>query len=162
MLCEDLTSILSGRVAVVGVGNEDRGDDGAGPLVVRMLADAGIEHVIDSGTSPEIDTWRLRELMPDSVLFVDAVDFGGRPGDAALLPPGDMRKTALDTHRAALSITMEYLQSELKCRCFLLAVQPKRADYGAPMSDEVRRSAARIAEIVGQVIGPARNSSGQG
>lgn len=155
MLCEDLSSVLSGRVAVVGVGNEDRGDDGAGPLIAHMLADAGIEHAIDSGTSPELDTWKLRALMPDSVLFVDAVDFGGQPGDAALLPPGDMRKTAFDTHRAALSITMEYLQNELKCRCFLLAVQPKHVRYGAPMSDEVSRSAASIAEILGQAIGPA-------
>ena len=157
MLIEEIASKLAGKVIVVGVGDATRGDDGAGPLVVRLLEDGGVECAIDSGASPELDTWRLRELAPDSVLFVDAVDFDGAPGDAALLEPTDLRKTGFDTHRAPLKLTMEYLERDLKCRCFLLAIQPKDVKYGASMCDEVRRSAANLAEVLTSSILPRRS-----
>ena len=140
-------------MAVVGVGDVRRGDDGAGPLVIELLADAGLECVIDSGAAPELDTWRLRELAPGTVLFVDAVDFGGAPGDAALLSPGDLRASGFDTHRAPLRLTMEYLERDLECNCFVLAIQPKDVRHGAPMCDEVKRSAENLAGVLRAVIG---------
>jgi len=152
-LHEELASKLVGSVAVVGVGDVRRGDDGAGPLVIQLLAEAGVECVIDSGASPELDTWKLRELAPDTVLFVDAVDFGGAPGDAALLSPTDLRTSGFDTHRAPLRLTMEYLERGLECKCFVLAIQPKDARYGSPMSDEVKRSAANLAGGLRSIIG---------
>lgn len=152
MLIEEIASKLAGKVIVVGVGDAKRGDDGAGPLVVRLLEDGGVECAIDSGASPELDTWRLRELTPDSILFVDAVDFGGAPGDAALLRSSDLRKTGFDTHRAPLKLTMEYLERELNCECFLLAIQPRDVKHGAAMCDEVRRSAANLAEVLRQGV----------
>jgi len=152
LLHEELASKLSGSVVVVGVGDVGRGDDGAGPLVVRLLAEAGVECVIDSGASPELDTWKVRELEPDTVLFVDAVDFGGSPGDAALLEAADLRESGFDTHRAPLRLTMDYLEQDLECRCFLLAIQPKDVRRGAPMCDEVRRSASDLAELVREIV----------
>jgi len=143
-----LASKLSGNVVVVGVGDVGRGDDGAGPLVVRLLAEAGVECAIDSGASPELDTWKIRELEPDTVLFVDAVDFGGSPGDAALLDAADLRQSGFDTHRAPLRLTMEYLEQDLKCRCFLLAIQPKDVRRGAPMCDEVKQSASGLTDLL--------------
>lgn len=154
MLHEEFSSRLSGTVVVVGVGDVRRGDDGVGPLVTQLLADAGVENVIDSGVSPELDTWRLRELAPDSVLFVDAVDFGRAPGDVALLAPAELRTDAFDTHRAPLRLTMEYLECELKCRCFLLAIQPKDVRQGAQMSDEVECSAESVANVLVQHVLP--------
>ena len=140
-------------MAVVGVGDVRRGDDGVGPLVIQLLAEAGVECVIDSGASPELDTWRLRGLAPDAVLFVDAVDFGGAPGDAALLSPSDLRTSGFDTHRAPLKLTMEYLERELQCRCFLLAIQPRDVRHGAPMSGEVKRSVENLAGVLRTTIG---------
>lgn len=148
MLRKELVSNLNGRVVVVGVGDIGRGDDGAGPLVACMLAEAGVKQVIDGGTSPEIHTWRLRELHPDCVLFVDAVDFRGNPGDVALLQPGQLRSTGFDTHRAPLKLTMEYLEQELRCKCYLLAIQPRDVRRIACMCDEVRHSAASVAKML--------------
>jgi len=152
LLHEELASKLSGRVTVVGVGDVRRGDDCAGPLVIQLLAEAGIERVIDSGASPELDTWKLREMAPDTVLFVDAVDFGGAPGDAALLSPSDLRASGFDTHRAPLRLTMDYLERELQCKCFVLAIQPKDVRHGAPMCVEVKRSAEYLAGVLRSII----------
>jgi len=153
-LDQELASRVAGSVAIVGVGDDRRADDGVGPLVARLLEGAGFRGVIDSGASPELDTWRLRELMPDSVLFVDAVDFGGSPGDVALLTPAELRGSGFDTHRAPLKLTMEYLERDLGCRCLLLAVQPKDVRYGAVMCGEVRSSAASLAEALKDNVAP--------
>ena len=147
---DELASELPGRLAIVGVGDRDHGDDAVGSVVAEMLIRMGVPDVIDSGSAPELDTWRIREIAPDGVLFVDAVDFGGSPGDTALLKPDDLRGGAMDTHRAPLRVTMSYLERELGCKCRLLAVQPGDVRQGAPMCDEVRRSAAILAETLGR------------
>jgi hydrogenase 3 maturation protease len=113
-----------------------------------MLADRGLEGVVDSGVAPELDTWRIRELRPDNVLFVDAVDFGGKPGEVTLLAPADLRKIGFDTHRAPLKLTMEYLERDLGCKCYVLAIQPRDVRQGAPMCSEVKRSAANLVEVL--------------
>ena len=147
-LASELSSTLVGRVVVVGVGDVRRGDDGVGPLMAKLLAEAGIANVIDAGVSPELETWRIRELAPDVVLFVDAVDLGQSPGDVALLEPGDLRAEGFDTHRAPLRLTMEYLEAELGARCRLLAVQPGDARREAPMCPDVRRTAESLARML--------------
>lgn len=154
-LDQELLSRMTGKVAIVGVGDHERADDGVGPLIARLLSDSGLESVIDSGASPELDTWRLRNLMPDTVLFIDAVDFGGSPGDVAILAPNELRSSGFDTHRAPLKLTMQYLETDLGCRCTLLAVQPGDVRRGAPMCGEVRRSAELIAEVLRNAM-PAR------
>ena len=149
---DELASKLLGTVTIVGVGDTRQGDDGAGPMVAGLLAEAGVPRVIDAGVSPELETWRIRELAAETVLFVDAVDFGKSPGDAAVLEPADLRASGFDTHRAPLRLTMEYLQTELKCRCYLLAIQPKHVRLGSPMCEEVSETAARIAGMLSQIL----------
>jgi len=151
-IAEQLGLKLRGRVVVVGVGDSRHGDDGVGPLVAELLTDKGIEHAIDAGTSPEIETWRIRELDPDTVVFVDAVDLGAKPGDAAILEPDDLRAKGYDTHRAPLKLTMNYLAQELSCRCLLVAVQPMDVRQDAPMCAEVRRSARTLADVFAELI----------
>ncbi|MGC8861833.1 MAG: hydrogenase maturation protease [Armatimonadota bacterium] len=150
-LMVSLRSILSGKVVVVGIGDACRGDDGVGPLTVRLLAESGMENLIDAGVSPELETWRIREAAPDAVLFVDAVDFGGSPGDVAILEPGDLRAEGFDTHRAPLRLTMEYLEAELGARCRLLAVQPRDVRQGAAMCPEVRQSVQHLAAMIARI-----------
>ncbi|MDH7602720.1 MAG: hydrogenase 3 maturation endopeptidase HyCI [Armatimonadota bacterium] len=162
-LAEDLASEVfggdAGTVLVVGVGSEEHGDDGFGPLVVRLLKQIGGSgpvgnglEVLDAGPAPELETWRIRELAPGVVLFVDAVDFGGAPGDVALLKAEDLRATGFDTHRAPLRLTMQYIESELGARCRLLAVQPKNVRLGLQMCAEVRGAAEKLAWLIVQTF----------
>ncbi|MGB9588641.1 MAG: hydrogenase maturation protease [Armatimonadota bacterium] len=154
---DNLFTRLKGRVVVVGVGDLRHGDDGAGVLVAEALKELAIENVIDSGPSPELDTWRLREMCPDTVVFVDASDIKCDAGAVAILRPSDLRGIGFDTHRAPLRLTMEYLESELACKCFLVAIQPKNVELGAVMCDEVRSSALLVARILAMVV---RTASG--
>jgi len=148
MLRHDLNQILLGHTAIIGVGDVNHGDDAVGPMIARTLLDAGMLNIIESGQSPELDTWRIRELAPDAVLFVDAVDFGGSPGDAALLQADDLRSNGFDTHRAPLRLTMDYLERELGCKCLVLAIQPRDVRQGALMCDDVRSSCENVARMI--------------
>ena len=152
MFKEDLIAELRGCVVVVGVGDLDRGDDGVGCSVAQMLKDMAVDYVVDSGNLPELDTWRIREMSPDTLIFVDAVDIKGSPGDIAILYSNDLRSFAFETHHAPLRLTMEYLERELGCRCLLLAVQPANIGLGVPMSDKVRTSAVNLANILAEVV----------
>lgn len=149
LVCSDsLTSIFSGNVLIVGVGDREHGDDWAGSSVAELLEEAGVKNVIDSGTSPELDIWRFREAAPNTILFVDVVDFGGSPGDIALMEPDEMRNRGFDTHRAPIRLTMQYLESELGCRCLLLGIQPRDVRLGAAMCDDVRESVENLTTLI--------------
>ena len=154
-LREELKSKLRGELVVVGVGDSSHGDDGAGPMIAGLLAADGLRNVIDAGASPELETWRIREMGPDTVLFVDAVDFGGRPGDAALLEADQLRSSGFDTHRAPLRLTMNYLERELSCRCYLLGIQPEATGMAASMGEKVRHSVNSLAALLSEQAGRA-------
>lgn len=161
----ELESRLRGRVVVVGVGDSRHGDDGVGPLVVEILESADFKGAIDSGASPELDTWKLREMKPDTVLFVDAADFGGEPGDVSILDTESLRTEGYDTHRTPLKLTMEYLEQELDCKCLLLAAQPKDVRQGAAMCEDVRRAAETVAHILNDLLSAGHspaNTDGEG
>jgi hydrogenase maturation protease len=72
---------------VIGVGNEFRGDDAAGLLVVRRITEqqlSDIEVVESSGHSAAlIELWRGAEL----VVVVDAVSSGEKPGKVYRFEP---------------------------------------------------------------------------
>lgn len=147
-LIAELASRLQGRVVVAGVGNDSHGDDAAGPSVARALRAAGLATAVDCGPCPELETWRIRDLAPTTVLFVDAVDFGGQPGDVALLGKDDLRDEGWDTHRAPLRLTMHYLEKELSAQCWVLAIQPKETFVSAPMSPEVKQAVENLTGIL--------------
>lgn len=141
-------NVESPCVVIVGVGSLSHGDDGVGPMVAELLMESGVANVIDAGASPEVETWRIRELAPETVLFVDAVDLGALPGHAAVLRAEDLREDGFDTHRAPLRLTMQYLESELGCKCYVLAVQPKDVRQSACMCDEVRQAGQQLASVL--------------
>jgi len=145
MLWEELASECSDRTAVVGVGDADAGDGGVGPMVVDMLSKAGINTAINGGPSPELDVWRIRDLQPESVVFVDAVDFGGSPGDISLMRTEEIPEKTLDSRRCGLKTRLRCVEERLKAKCFLVAVQPDHVRPGLSMCDEVRYAASRVA-----------------
>ena len=96
----------------------------------------------------------IEKIAPDTVLYVDAVDFGGRPGDAAVLTAEDLRSSGFDTHKAPLRLTMDFVQQDIGCATYLLAVQPECVRYQAPMSDGVTRSVRNLAQILIEQLSP--------
>src|SRR5690606_4269264 len=90
------------RVAVVGIGHDLRGDDGAGVAVARLLhlelGSDGPVQVVVGGHAPENQVGALRRLRPALVLLVDAADMGAAPGSVRWLDWHDTTGFSASTH----------------------------------------------------------------
>ena len=132
-------------VCIIGVGNRDRGDDGVGSLLAERLARRHCGPIIDAGAVPENHLERVARAGSDTVLIIDAVDFGGDPGECRLLDPHQMGPSGLSSHALSLAMTAEYLKARTQARLALLAIQPVDIRPGSALSDSVSR-AAQMAE----------------
>ena len=64
-------------ILVIGVGNADRGDDGAGPEVAARLRMRGVQAIDHAGDGAALlDLWRCHSR----VIVVDAMNAGAAPG----------------------------------------------------------------------------------
>lgn len=75
---------------------------------------------------------------PDTLIIIDAVDFGGKPGEFRFLEAQDIKTVNLfATHNASISLTINYLQNNLKADIIILIIQPKNINFGDKLSREV-------------------------
>jgi len=156
---EALGGLLSQRTVIVGIGNDMRGDDAFGPMVVERLRGRVWADLIDAGVSPENCLGKLSALKPRVVLLVDAVDFDCAPGDMVLLDPAKLETTSFGTHASSLALLEQFLSTEGVTRIALLAVQPKNWQFGDAVSDEV---AAAVEKVIGLIEEADRGSAAGG
>jgi hydrogenase maturation protease len=135
----DLAARLAGRrYGVVGVGNVLRGDDGAGSSLVAILAGRGAAFpLVDACEVPENYGGWVEKQGLEAVVFVDAVDFGGAPGEWRIIPFEDLMLSASATHRLSLHFLIRYLTERWKGEPILVGVQPKKLKLGEGLSPEV-------------------------
>ena len=150
------------RVAVVGVGNTLRGDDGAGILVVRALAERlqGAPDVllIDGSTAPENFTGPLRRFRPDLVIEIDAAHLQQPPGTVAWVDWRDADGMSASTHTLPPSVLAGFLLADIGCRVSLLGIQPATLEMGDGMSPEVASAVGRLAEQIVTWLAGAKGS----
>ncbi|MBD3367395.1 MAG: hydrogenase maturation protease [Candidatus Eisenbacteria bacterium] len=147
-----LLDALRRPFVVLGVGNDLRGDDAAGSLVARALIERCPDRAFDGGQAPENYLGPLRRAGAETVLLVDAADFGGAPGEIRFLNPDDVESAGIATHGAPLGMLMRALSDELGVATMLLAVQAGQTRLGAPMSDEVRAACDEIIEGLSRAL----------
>jgi hydrogenase 3 maturation protease len=142
------------RIAVMGIGNDLRADDGAGTLVVRRLLkydyafDKAYIRVIQAGQAPENSTWILRGFDPHLILLIDAADMGEVPGTVHWIAMEDISGLSASTHSLPLSMLASYLEQEFDCQVALLGIQPASNAFGRPVSLEVLQA---VDEIVSEL-----------
>jgi hydrogenase 3 maturation protease len=140
------------RVAVVGVGNTMRGDDGAGILVVRALAsrlrDAPDVLLIDGSTAPENFTSPIRRFRPDLVIEIDAAHLEQPPGTVAWVDWRDADGMSASTHTLPPSVLARFLTTDLGCEMLLLGIQPATLDMGRGLSPEVEAAVVRLTDAL--------------
>jgi hydrogenase maturation protease len=146
------------RTVVIGIGNPDRGDDAAGPQVLRRLRGrlpAHVELIEEGGESIAL----LDQLQGcEAAYLIDACRSGGPPGalrriDARDCPlPPDSRECSTHGFGLAQALELGRALGLLPRRCVVYCIEGTSYDPGAPLSDPVRSAidtlAARlIAEI---------------
>ncbi len=156
-LPEQLAHILQSGVAVVGVGNVARGDDGFGVRLAERLREAPLpvagSRIVIAGLAPERIPTELRGGEFAHVLFLDAVEFGGEPGAVILLDSAAMsaRWPQVSTHRLSLGLLAQIIEAGGPTKAWLLGMQPESLAAGAGLSLKVRASAGLLADLFAEV-----------
>ncbi len=140
-----LKSHLRGKVLILGIGNTLRSDDGVGSILASRIKDKVPYIVYDAGTSPENYLGKIIKDKPETIIIVDAVDFGSSPGDYKTLEAGELKTVNLfSTHNASLSLTINYLQDNLKVDIIILIIQPKTIVFSDKLSPEISETLDKL------------------
>jgi hydrogenase 3 maturation protease len=135
--------------ALVAIGSPLRGDDGVGPYIAAGLSSTERWNVFDAGTNPENIVDAVIALRPCYVLFIDAADFGGEPGQARVIDKEQVSDTAVSTHMFPLRAVWELVERETNAEIRCVGIQPLDCSFREGLSADVRAAAEKI---VGELI----------
>jgi hydrogenase maturation protease len=138
---------------VIGVGNRDRGDDAAGPVVCDLVASAGLARVDTLVFEGSVLDLPMHWEPEDVVVLVDAAAPTGHPGrvtrvDAVahhVRPPSAASTHAIDVGSAVeLARVLGRLPAELS----IVGIEGVSFEFGDPLHPAVRRAAACVAAMI--------------
>jgi len=170
LAAESLARYLERRPTLVGIGNRWRADDAAGPEIVSRVVGRIAATCLDAGDAPERHLGEMVASRGEAILLLDAVDFGGAPGEIALFAAEDLSDRLSTTHTSSLRLLMRYLEAESGGEVLLVGIQPASVSFGSPMSAPVSASVEALAELLeaklgdqaGNALASARASQGSG
>ena len=141
---------------VVGCGNLLRGDDAAGPVLVRMLAERELRpgvRLIDGGTAGMDVAFAMRGAR--RVIVVDASAIGVEAGTVHRVPGSELMNLAPpegNLHRfrwdQALGFAQWLLKDEYPDDVTVWLVEGSSFDVGAPLTSAVESSLNTIADEI--------------
>lgn len=140
-----LTGKVSARTVIVGIGDVKKCDDGAGVKIAELIDGKVIAPVINCGRSPENHINPIRQRKPETVLMIDAIDMGLSPGSFKIINPRDIGDATFTARSASLKSFADLVFAETGAKVLILGIQPKKISFGVDLSEEVSRSAEKIA-----------------
>lgn len=132
-------SALADGVVVIGVGNELRGDDAAGPVLMRHLREAGLRVETCGGGADLLDLWQGAR----AAIVVDAVTTGAPAGTIHRFELGaqplHLSTTPTGTHALGLGDALELGRAlgRLPPRVIVYGIEAATFGLGEPMSQRV-------------------------
>lgn len=157
-----LAAILNGHTALVGVGNPEHGDDGAGVALAEELRAAGCANVFVAGATPEETAPVLARLGFERLLLMDAVEFGGQPGDTILLSSREIqsRFPQISTHKLSLGTLARMIEAERGVQVWLLGLQPA-ALKGSHLSPAMQATVQTLSGLLRGLLHPPPMNAAQ-
>jgi hydrogenase 3 maturation protease len=153
-LLESLARWRGSNAVILGIGNTLKGDDAAGPLVCERLSSRGLAKVIDAGAVPENYIGPVLKASPDVLFIVDAVDFGGHPGQIRVLAPEQIHELAFSTHALSLHLSIDLIRRERKLEVYVIGVQVATTKLGDCVSSPVRKAVETLADTLTELLQP--------
>ena len=133
------------NIVFVGMGNRIKGDDGVGIYISQELEKWGNLKVITAENSIENYLGKINKQNVDSIIFIDAVDFGEKPGFSRFITVNKLTNTTTNTHNLSLSTISQLLDAPFK---WVVGVQAADVGYGIGLSPQIKNTADSIIEII--------------
>ena len=140
----------AGKVAVLGIGSELRGDDAAGLIVAEELQKSKISKlkVFFGGTAPENLTGEIIKYKPTHIIIIDSADLDKDPGSVLLISSDDVGGISFSSHMMPIKMMADYLLRSIKCEIMVIGIQPETLEFGSSVSKEVEKSVKKISGII--------------
>jgi hydrogenase maturation protease len=149
-------------IAVIGCGNPTRGDDGAGPEVVRALASRGLAtdarvRLLDAGTDGMAVMFAARGC--STLVVIDACRSGADPGAVFEVPGHALahaHQPSLTLHDFrwdhALHAGRRIYGDAFPQDVTVLLIEAATTEYGMDLSPAVAHAAATVADRVATLV----------
>ena len=140
----------STKIALVGIGNEMRGDDVAGIAVLRGVSDAFSPTppsnflFIEAAHAPENHTGPIRKFSPDLVVLIDMAQMDEAPGTVRWLPWQETTGISASTHTMPPYMLARYLTAVTSTQVALIGIQPVQTDWGTAVSGLVETAVNEV------------------
>jgi hydrogenase 3 maturation protease len=148
MIFEQLKQIISTKPLIIGIGNELRGDDGAGIILLQKIQSAGYKNAIIVGGNPENYLQKIIAMPGGSRLWIDAIHWGSPAGQIKIFSPEEIKHFAISTHNFSLSIITKFLNESRPLPDFFLGIQPEDLELGKSLSVPVSSTVDQLAEMI--------------
>lgn len=153
-----MSSSSANKIAVIGLGNTLRKDDGIGIIVLEAL--------LKSSKHPQVDylnfgiaSFDLIHRLEgyDTVLLIDGIDAGLVPGELKIFGIEDiscnLKDTAVSTHEFDLKSLFELSKRfELKSKIYIAGIQVKDVSLGDNLSEGLKNRQEEILKGVSNFI----------
>jgi len=151
-------------VVILGIGNSQKGDDGAGTACAERIAAALTDvqrrriEAIPAGEVPENYTGTIRRFKPSHVVIIDACSAQKAPGSIFLVESSAIADADVSTHRMPLSMLVRYLEETVECRVVVIGIEPlsmsRQNGLSAPVESNVERLARFLSSCFEQKAFP--------
>ena len=150
----DIKEKSKNETAILGVGNILKGDDRFGPMLIARLKGKTRAALFDCGPVPENFIQPVIKACPQTIVIVDASDWGGAAGELRLLKREQIRQSGFSTHNSSIGVIFDYLKAELpEADIFLLGVQAARLRGSPLLSPELEVTLDRLTEFLLRYLG---------
>ncbi len=126
----------------IGLGNEFRSDDRAGLIIfnkIKTLSEFYSSHFIQAETNPENYLEEILNRKAEVIIFIDAVDWGGKAGEIRFLPNDIIDSFGISTHTFSIKMIEEYLLNYRKLKFFYIGIQPSTLEFGKSISAIIKK-----------------------
>jgi hydrogenase maturation protease len=138
----------SRRIAILGIGNLDRGDDGYGIRVAESLKKLFPKNVFleSEGIDGIISEIKAREDI-ECVLFLDAIERNTHPGKIEVIEKERIGEIS-SSHEVPIKLYCALVEKP----CLLLGIQPKRIEFGVLISPEVEQGIEKTISALSSIL----------
>jgi len=141
------------KIAILGIGNDLRTDDGLGPYIVNTIKfdhpNVMIENV---GSVPEGFARPLADFGAKRIIMIDAADMRKAPGHVELVTKDRIGGISISTHSMPLSFLMMYLEQETGGESILVGIQPKSLQFGEGLTQEIQEVSDNIISSIERLL----------
>ena len=141
-------------IAIIGLGNTLRRDDGIGVYVASRLKNLlrgvrGIE-VIVAEDRVDYAAKELEKVNPRLIIVIDAMEFHGIPGEIRVVKLEDVEEPYAYTHRIPMKTIFTLMGIEAPT--YVIGIQVASRDFGEGLSREVKVAGDGVIEFLMKIL----------